>query len=62
MSVLWITDEAAREQLGRLCGQATEVITADTAQSTEAFSWFRSARSSIAPHQAHCIARTEDGT
>ncbi|MFD3581257.1 Acg family FMN-binding oxidoreductase [Streptomyces sp. NPDC058683] len=50
-SVLWITDKAAREQLGRLYVEATEAITADTAQSTEAFSWFRSARSTIDRHR-----------
>ncbi|MET9910971.1 hypothetical protein ABZZ74_29900 [Streptomyces sp. NPDC006476] len=50
-SVLWINDKAAREQLGRLYVEATEAITADTAQSTEAFTWFRSARSSIDQHR-----------
>ncbi|MBE1602764.1 Acg family FMN-binding oxidoreductase [Streptomyces stelliscabiei] len=50
-SVLWITDEQARERLGRLYVEATEAITADTAQSTEAFTWFRSSRSSIDRHR-----------
>ncbi|MEU2284928.1 hypothetical protein ABZ614_23820 [Streptomyces sp. NPDC013178] len=50
-SVLWIDDKTAREQLGRLYVEATEAITADTAQSTEAFTWFRSARSSIVKHR-----------
>ncbi|WP_328484278.1 hypothetical protein OHS71_40510 [Streptomyces sp. NBC_00377] len=46
-NVLWITEPTTRKQLGRLYVEATEAITADTAQSTEAFSWFRSARGSI---------------
>lgn len=50
-NVLWIADRTTREQLGRLYVEATEAITADTAQSTEAFSWFRSARSSIDKHR-----------
>ncbi|MDX2546304.1 Acg family FMN-binding oxidoreductase [Streptomyces sp. WI04-05B] len=50
-SVLWITDETARKQLGRLYVEATEAITADSAQSREAFGWFRSARSSIDKHR-----------
>ncbi|MDX2556202.1 Acg family FMN-binding oxidoreductase [Streptomyces stelliscabiei] len=50
-SVLWITDEQARERLGRLYVEATEAITADTAQSTEAFTWFRSSRGSIDRHR-----------
>ena len=50
-SVLWITDEQARERLGRLYVEATEAITADTAQSTEAFGWFRSSRGSIDQHR-----------
>jgi hypothetical protein len=50
-SVLWVTDEQARERLGRLYVEATEAITADTAQSTEAFSWFRSSRGSIDKHR-----------
>ncbi|MFF4016342.1 Acg family FMN-binding oxidoreductase [Streptomyces sp. NPDC001843] len=50
-SMLWITDKAVREQLGRLYVEATEAITADTAQSTEAFTWFRSSRSSIDKHR-----------
>jgi hypothetical protein len=50
-SVLWITDEQARQRLGRLYVEATEAITADTAQSTEAFTWFRSSRDSIDEHR-----------
>jgi hypothetical protein len=50
-SVLWITDKAAREQLGRLYVEATKAITGDTAQSTESFTWFRSARSTIDKHR-----------
>jgi hypothetical protein len=50
-SVLWITDQAARDRLGALYVEATEAITADTDQSTEAFSWFRSARSDIDKHR-----------
>lgn len=50
-SVLWITDEQARERLGRLYVEATEAITADTAQSTEAFTWFRSSRAGIDRHR-----------
>ncbi|MET9460880.1 hypothetical protein ABZY05_38435 [Streptomyces canus] len=50
-SVLWITDEQARQRLGRLYVEATEAITADTAQSTEAFTWFRSSRDSIDKHR-----------
>ncbi|WP_330346813.1 Acg family FMN-binding oxidoreductase [Streptomyces sp. NBC_00582] len=49
--VLWITDGAARERLGRLYVEATEAITADTAQSAEAFTWFRSSRGSIDQHR-----------
>ncbi|MER6247736.1 Acg family FMN-binding oxidoreductase [Streptomyces griseorubiginosus] len=50
-NVLWITDERKREGLGRLYVEATEAITADTAQSTEAFTWFRSSRDSIDKHR-----------
>ncbi|WP_433917508.1 hypothetical protein OIE50_01485 [Streptomyces canus] len=50
-SVLWITDEQARQRLGRLYVEATKAITADTAQSTEAFTWFRSSRDSIDKHR-----------
>ncbi|MFI5825397.1 Acg family FMN-binding oxidoreductase [Streptomyces rishiriensis] len=50
-NVLWIAEPTTREQLGRLYVEATKAITADTAQSTEAFSWFRSARSSIDKHR-----------
>ncbi|MFJ8026104.1 Acg family FMN-binding oxidoreductase [Streptomyces sp. NPDC096311] len=57
-SVLWIADKAAREQLGRLYVEATEAITADTAQSTEAFTWFRSARCDI---DKHCDGLSLDG-
>ncbi|MFJ9250452.1 Acg family FMN-binding oxidoreductase [Streptomyces sp. NPDC101776] len=50
-SVRWVTDKAAREKLGRLYVEATEAITADTAQSAEAFAWFRSSRSTIDKHR-----------
>ncbi|MFJ1733018.1 Acg family FMN-binding oxidoreductase [Streptomyces sp. NPDC088254] len=50
-SVLWITDGTARQRLGRLYVEATEAITADSAQSTEAFTWFRSSRSTIDKHR-----------
>ncbi|MFF1724796.1 Acg family FMN-binding oxidoreductase [Streptomyces sviceus] len=50
-SVLWITDEQPRERLGRLYVEATKAITADTAQSAEAFTWFRSSRDSIDKHR-----------
>jgi hypothetical protein len=45
--VLWITDKGARDRLGALYVEATEAITSDVDQSTEAFSWFRSDRSDI---------------
>ncbi|MYT03176.1 hypothetical protein GT021_00495 [Streptomyces sp. SID5470] len=37
--------------MGRLYVEATEAITADTDQSTEAFGWFRSSRDSIDKHR-----------
>jgi hypothetical protein len=49
--VLWITDQTARDRLGALYVEATEAITADTAQSTEAFAWFRNDRSDIDQHR-----------
>jgi hypothetical protein len=49
--VAWITDRAARDRLGALYVEATEAITADAAQSTEAFSWFRNDRSDIDAHR-----------
>jgi hypothetical protein len=45
--VQWVTDKAARDRLGALYVEATEAIVADAAQSTEAFSWFRSDRGDI---------------
>jgi hypothetical protein len=45
--VLWITDRNARDRLGALYVEATEAITADTAQSTEAYAWFRNDRGDI---------------
>jgi hypothetical protein len=49
--VQWITDRAARDRLGALYVEATEAITADTAQSEEAFAWFRNDRSDIDRHR-----------
>jgi len=49
--VLWITDQTIRNQLGALYVEATEAITADTAQSTEAFAWFRNDRGDIDKHR-----------
>jgi hypothetical protein len=49
--VLWITDQTTRHQLGALYVEATEAITADTDQSTEAFAWFRNDRSDIDKHR-----------
>jgi hypothetical protein len=49
--VHWITDKAARDRLGALYIEATEAITADTDQSTEAFSWFRNDRGDINEHR-----------
>jgi len=45
--VHWVTDPGARERLGALYVEATEAIVADTAQSEEAFSWFRNDRADI---------------
>jgi len=50
-SVLWITDQTTRDRLGALYVEATEAITADTAQSAEAFAWFRNDRSDIDTHR-----------
>jgi hypothetical protein len=49
--VVWITDRAARDRLGALYVEATEAITADAAQSSEAFSWFRNDRADIDEHR-----------
>jgi len=49
--VLWITDQAARDRLGALYVEATEAITADADQSTEAFAWFRNDRGDIDEHR-----------
>lgn len=49
--VRWITDRTAMDRLGALYVEATEAITADTAQSTEAFAWFRNDRSDIDEHR-----------
>ena len=49
--VLWITDRPARDQLGALYVEATQAITADAAQSTEAFAWFRNDRGDIDKHR-----------
>jgi hypothetical protein len=45
--VRWVTERGARERLGALYVEATEAIVADTAQSEEAFSWFRNDRVDI---------------
>jgi hypothetical protein len=45
--VHWVTDPGARTRLGALYVEATEAIVADTAQSEEAFSWFRNDRADI---------------
>jgi hypothetical protein len=50
-SVLWITDPAARSQLGALYVAATQAIVADDLQSREAFSWFRNERADIDRHR-----------
>ena len=42
--VRWVTERGARDRLGALYVEATEAIVADTAQSEEAFSWFRNER------------------
>jgi hypothetical protein len=49
--VVWVTDRAARDRLGALYVEATAAITADAAQSTEAFSWFRNDRGDIDAHR-----------
>jgi hypothetical protein len=49
--LLWVTDGQSMQRLGALYVEATEAITADTAQSTEAFSWFRNDRSDIERHR-----------
>jgi hypothetical protein len=45
--VRWLTDLGARARLGALYVEATEAIVADTAQSEEAFAWFRNDRADI---------------
>jgi hypothetical protein len=49
--VHWVTERGARERLGALYVEATEAIVADTAQSEEAFSWFRNDRADIERHR-----------
>ena len=49
--VHWITDRAARDRLGALYVEATEAITADADQSSEAFGWFRNDRGDIDRHR-----------
>lgn len=50
-SVTWITDAAARAELGALYVEATEAIAADREESVEAFSWFRNDRADIDRHR-----------
>jgi len=45
--VHWVTDRTASTALGALYVEATQAIAADTAQSKEAFSWFRNDRTDI---------------
>jgi hypothetical protein len=49
--VRWVTERGARDRLGALYVEATEAIVADTAQSEEAFSWFRNDRADIDRHR-----------
>jgi hypothetical protein len=47
----WVADRAAMDRLGALYVEATQRIVADTAQSQEAFSWFRNDRIDIDRHR-----------
>jgi hypothetical protein len=49
--IVWITEQPARDRLGALYVEATEAIVADTAQSEEAFAWFRNDRRDIDEHR-----------